>query len=255
MDRNQPCNKNGDIKRHLISLILLLLCGPTAIALTIVSKEEAPYFGNDLPGKGLSREIVETALKRAGYQPSFVFETWPRAYEGGLIGVYDAIGSIWFTEQRAKELAYSDPYLFHEIKFIKRTTSPDIEFNSLDDLHGLLIGILKGYAYSDAFLQSRQFTKIPQNHLLQNLLLLKQGIIDLTLGEQRKIRHELNKYMKNQSSEMTILPKTLVRKGAHIAISKNNPRHKEIIDGFNKALKAMKADGSYDRIINKYEVK
>ena len=243
------------IKRQFISFIFLSLCAPMALALTVVVKEEAPYFGNNLHGRGLSLEIVETALKRAGFQPSFAFETWPRAYEGGLIGVFDAIGSIWYTEERAKDFAYSDPYLFHEIKFIKRTSSKDIQFNNLNDLHGLLIGTLKDYAYGDAFIQSRQFARIPQNHLLQNLLLLKQGQIDLTLGEQRKIRYELKKYMKNQSAEMTILPKPLIRKGTHIAVSKSNPRHQEIIAGFNKALKAMKADGSYESIINKYDAK
>lgn len=243
------------IKHQFISFILLLLCTPMALALTVVAKEEAPYFGSNLPGNGLSMEIVETALKRAGFQPSFVFETWPRAYEGGLIGVFDAIGSIWYTEARAKDFAFSDPYLFHEIKFVKKTSSQDIQFNNLNDLHGLLIGTLKDYAYGDAFLQSRQFARLPQNHLLQNLLLLKQGQIDLALGEQRKIRYELKKYMKNQSAEITILPNPLIRKGTHIAVSKSNPRHKEIIAGFNNALKAMKADGSYGSIVKKYDAK
>ena len=225
------------------------------LALSVVAKEEAPYFGSNLPGNGLSMEIVETTLKRAGFQPSFTFESWPRAYEGGLIGVFDVIGSIWYTEERAKDFAFSDPYLFHEIKFIKKSSSQGIQFNNLDDLNGLLIGTLKDYAYGEAFIQSRQFAKIPQNHLLQNLLLLKQGQIDLTLGDQRKIRYELKKYMSNQAAEMTILPNPLIRKGTHIAVSKSNSKYKEIIDGFNKALKAMKADGSYDSIINKYDAK
>ncbi len=239
------------IKHPFICIILLLLCTPLAYALTVVAKEEAPYFGSNLPGNGLSMEIVETVLKRAGYHPSFTFETWPRVYEGGLIGVFDVIGSIWYTEVRAKDFAFSDPYLFHEIKFIKRTSSQEIQFNNLNDLNGHLIGTIKDYAYSDAFIQSRQFAKLPQNHLLQNLLLLQQGRIDLTLGDQRKIRHELKKYMKY--AEMTILPTPLIRKGTHIAVSKSNPKHKEIIAGFNKALKAMKADGSYASIVKKYD--
>jgi len=243
------------IKNQFISFALLLFCAPMALAITVVAKEEAPYFGRTQQGRGLSLEIVETALKRAGFQPSFVFESWTRTYEGGLIGVFDVIGSIWYTKERAKDFAYSDPYIFHEIKFIKKTSSQDIQFNNLNDLHGLLIGTIKGYAYSDAFFQSRQFARIPQNHLLQNLQLLKQGQIDLTLGEQRKIRYQLEKYLPNQSTEMTILPKPLIRKGTHIAVSQNNPKHAEIIAGFNKALKSMKADGSYDSIINKYDSK
>ena len=236
-----------------ISLIILLLSSAPVSALTVVAKEEPPYIGNELPGQGLSMEIVQTALERAGYKTSFVFESWPRAYEGGLIGIYDVIGSIWKTDQREKDFVFSQPYLVHEIKFIKNKSSQELVFNNLDDLNGLIIGTLKGYAYNDEFLRSTKIMRMQQNHLLQNLLLLTQDKIDMTLGEVRKIRFELNKYMKGSIDKLQILPKPLISRGAHIAVSKSNPRHQEIIDRFNKALQDMKADGSYLRIIKKHD--
>lgn len=239
-------------KKSFLSAFFLLLSSPAVLALSIVAKEEPPYFGNKLPEQGLSAEIITTVLDRAGYKSSLAFETWPRAYEGALIGVYDAVGSIWLTEERAKDFAFSEPYLFHEIKFIKKKSSKGIKFGSLEDLDGLVIGTIKGYAYGDPFLQSRTFIRLPQNHLLQNLHMLTQDKIDLTLGDVRKIQFEANKYMKGSIKDLTFLPKPLIRRGTHIAVSKINPEHKEIISRFNKALAEMKEDGSYDQIIKKH---
>ena len=82
------------------------------------------------------------------------------------------IGSIWHTKEREKDFAFSDAYLFHEIKFIKRKGDAEIKFNTLDDLQGLIIGTLKNYAYCDDFTESRKIIKLQQNYLIQNLLFL-----------------------------------------------------------------------------------
>ncbi len=237
----------------LISIAFLFCFSPFTSALSIVAKEEAPYIGNELPNQGLSIEIINTAFERAGYKTNFVFETWPRAYEGALINIYDVIGSIWHTSEREKDFVFSDAYLFHEIKFIKRKVDTNIKFNNLDDLQGLLIGTLKGYAYRDDFTQSRKFIKMQQNHLIQNLLFLTQENIDMTLGDVRKIRYEINKYMKRSMKNLETLPQALSKRGTHIAVSKSNPAHAEIIVKFNKALAAMKRDGTYDAIIKKHD--
>ncbi len=240
------------VKGICCSFLLLLLFSPIASALNIVVKEEPPYAGKTLPGNGLSMEIVQKALQMAGYKTELVFETWPRAYEGASIGIYDVVGSIWYTEKRTHDFAFSEPYLLHEIKFIKRKSAQDIKFTRLDDLDGLIIGTLKGYAYQDAFLQSRQFIRLQQNYLLQNLLLLTQGKIDLALGDVRKIDYELQQYMKGSIKDLEILPTALIIRGAHIAVSKDNPKHEEIIAGFNRALAMMKADGSYQEIFSRH---
>ncbi|MFW5444059.1 MAG: substrate-binding periplasmic protein [Methylococcaceae bacterium] len=179
-------------KSTLLSILFLICFSPLTSALSIVAKEEAPYIGKELPNQGLSIDIINTVLQRAGYKTTFAFETWPRTYEGGLIGIYDVIGSIWQTKDREKDFVFSDAYLFHEIKFIKRRVDTEIKFNNLDDLRGLIIGTLKNYAYRDDFTNSAKIVKLQQNHLIQNLLFLTQENIDMTLGDIRKIRFEIN---------------------------------------------------------------
>lgn len=237
----------------LVPFFLLLMFSPLTSALTVVAKEEAPYVGNELPEQGLSMDIVKTALQRAGYKPELVFENWPRAYEGGKIGVYDVVGSIWKTAAREKDLAFSHPYLFHEVKFIKKKSREDIKYSNLSDLQGLIVGTLKGYAYGDAFLNSRGIMRFPNNYLLQNLLLLSQEKLDLTLGEVRKIRYELKTFMSGNVDQFEFLQTPLFSRGTHIAVSKSNPKHKEIIANFNKAFDAMRQDGTYEKILKKHD--
>jgi polar amino acid transport system substrate-binding protein len=239
---------------NLIPLVFLLCFSQLVSALSIVAKEETPYIGNDLPEKGLSIEIINTAFERAGYKTNIVFESWPRAYEGALIGIYDVLGSVWRTDEREKDFAFSEPYLFHDIKFIKRKADTYIKFNTLNDLDSLIIGTIKGYAYRDDFMRARNFIRLQQNYLIQNLLFLTQEKIDMTVGDVRKIRYEINKYMKTNMKDLEFLPKSLIKRGVHIAVSKSNPQHKEIIAKFNKALKAMKSDGTYKSIIKKHEM-
>lgn len=243
------------LKAALLGFLALIASSPVlsqTVGVIVAAKEELPYFGRNLPGRGLSAEIVRTAFERAGYSPSFVFKTWADTYEGAQIGVYDIAGSIWYTDERAKEFVFSEPYLFHEIQFIKRKADQTITFNTLDDLDGLIIGTVKGYAYGDDFLRSTKFIRVQQNHLLQNLNKVALGEIDLTLGDTRKIRYLLNEYMKGSIEKLEMLPNPLIRRGTHIAVSRTNPKHEEIISRFNKALQEMKADGTYDRIVEKH---
>ncbi len=239
--------------KYTFSFICLLLCSPLVAALTIVAKEEAPYVGSNLPGNGLSMEIIQTAFTKAGYETSLAFDTWPRAYEGAAIGVYDVVGSIWKTDARSQDFAFSEPYLYHQVKFVKKKSRADIKFRVLDDLNGLVIGTLKDYAYGNLFLNSRQIIKIPQNNLLQSLSLLGQDRVDLAVGEQRKINYELKNFMPHNIKHFEFIPKSLIRRGTHIAVSRSNPKHEEIITRFDKAMKEMQADGTYDSIVKKHD--
>ncbi|NOQ17228.1 MAG: transporter substrate-binding domain-containing protein [Methyloprofundus sp.] len=238
--------------KKFILLILLFTFSPLTSALSIVVKEEAPYVGSQLLNQGLSIDIINTAFNRARMNPSIIFETWPRAYEGGLIGIYDAIGSIWKNTEREKDFTFSEAYLYHEIKFIKRK-SDDIQFNQLKDLNGLIVGTLKGYVYREDFTHARRILKLPQNHLIQNLIFLNQNKVDITLGDIRKIHYEIDTYMKGSKNSLEILAQPLSTKSVHIAVSKSNPKHLEIINKFNQALKAIKKDGTYAAILKKHD--
>lgn len=235
-------------------LVLYILLYPFSVCakdLKLIANIWAPYVSDQMPNNGLAIDIVTTAFRKAGYNPLLKIDSWSRALEGGKIGIYDAVAAIWYTKERTSDLEFSEPYLVNEIKFIKRKNR-NIEFNQIDDLRGLLIGVVKDYAYEESFISLNDIIRIPQNHLVQNLLSLRKGDIDLTLGDQRTILYDLNQYMKGSIKELEFLPKPLAKRGLRIAVSKVNPNHRAIVADFNRVIEKMKSDGSYKKVFSRH---
>lgn len=222
--------------------------------LKIASSAWPPYADKTMAEKGAGVDLVRQILKRAGYTTEVTIDNWPRVLQGASIGIYDAISTAWHTDERNKSLHFSEPYFENVIRFVKRKDRP-IKFRSYADLNGLLVGYVTDYAYGDEFLNAQGFIKIPSNHVIQNLMLLQRGRIDLTLGDRWVIRNELTNYFPNAINEFEFVGKPVSRQHMHLAVSRKRADHKQIVDAFNKALKKMKADGSYEKILDKYRKK
>ncbi len=243
-----------NIFRLLVLLLVLATQSVQAASdkpLKIVSSAWPPYVEKEAPGKGAAMDLVSRILKRAGYETEVSIESWPRSLQGSKIGIYDVVATAWYTEERNRELQFSDPYYENVIRFLKRKKDP-LRFRSYDDLRNLIVGVATGYAYGEEFERAQGFLKIAKNHVIQNLLLLQQGRIDLTLGDEWVLRHQLTQYFPSAVDEFEFMGQPVARRGLHIAVSRTRPDHKEIIAAFNKSLAAMKADGSMEKLLNKY---
>lgn len=236
----------------MLILVLGMWVAPVAHAeqaLRVAANTWPPYVDESLPGSGLAMEIVSTAFERAGYPIQVSIQSWPRTLEGARVGVYDVIAAAWYSDERAATLAFSKPYYYNEIRFLKRKGT-DIHYQQLSDLKGLLIGVVRDYAYSDEFNRSPELARVGANHVIQNLLRLTQGQIDLTLGDELVLRYQLQAFLPNAIQNLEFLPKPLTRKGIHVAVSKENPAHARIVAEFDKALAQTKADGTWQRIVD-----
>ncbi len=247
--------------RRLFAIFLIVLMAPLAgqagtaeerPVLQLVGNVWPPYVSDKLPGYGVAVELVVTALKRAGYEVSGSFQPWSRALEGGRLGVYDVIVAAWRTPDRERDLHFSRPYLTSRILFVKRSGAP-IEFHTLDDLRGLVIGVVQDYAYGGGLDQAEGLVKVPARTAVQNLLKLRQGQIDLSLGDEWALMYQVAEHMPHAASEFEFLPHALAERGIHIAVSRANSMHDRIVADFDAAIAAMKADGSYEKIIEKHE--
>jgi len=226
--------------------------GPAyADSVSIAASAWPPYTDENLPQGGFSIDLVAAAFKRAGYQTSYNIETWPRTLEGVDVGVYDVVAAAWFSEARKKRFVFSEPYFTNRMRLIGRK-GHNIKVEKLEDLRGLRVGVVRGYAYGEEFEKADYFTRVYQNHLIQNLLLLSTGTVDLVVGDEFAIRHELQAYMPTQRDKLEFLPKAIVIKKLYIAVSRANPRSGKLIADFNKAIAAMRQDGSYQAIVDKH---
>jgi len=241
------------ISRLTFFIILLLsACAVRAEQLRMVADHWPPYVDEGLPGRGLAIDLVTMAFSRAGYDTRLTADNWSRALEGARIGVYDVVANIWYTDDRARDLDYSEPYLVNDIRLIKRKES-NIRYDRLDDLKGLLIGVVKGYAYPEDFASASQLIKISNDAILPALGELLKGQYDLVIGDKGEIDFTLGKFLLNDSKNLEFLTKSVGQNKLYIAVSKTNPRHKKIAQDFNRALHAMKEDGTYQRILASHQ--
>jgi len=235
-------------------MFVLTLVGASQVQATqlrLVTSVWPPYVAEDEPNGGLAMDIVQSAFERAGYTTDLKIQNWTRNLQGVEIGVYDVVCTIWYTDERARKLAYSEPYLPTEIVFIKRRGG-NWAFRSMASLDGLTIGTVYDYAYGQAFDKATNFRKIPQKHLLQNLLKLINGQIDMTLDDRRVLEHDVGEYLSKSADKLEFVSPPLEKRELHIAVSRQTPDHEKIVSDFNSALASMRRDGTYKAILARH---
>ena len=210
-----------------------------------------PYVDKALPENGLAMKIVKESLARSGYVMNLRLEKWENALQGAKIGAYEVIGAIWKNHARQKDLIFSHPYLKNNIVLLTRTDST-MEFKSLNDLRGLLIGILKDYAYDEKFMADASILKFQANRLTQNLIALENAQLDAVVADKRLALYELKTFMGINRSKFRFLPNHLATRQLYIAVPKGSAQGQTIINKFNKGLAAIKKDGTYEKILESY---
>lgn len=235
----------------VLSLSALLAVQAQAQTIFMVANIWPPYVDSSLPDDGLAMKIVKTAFKRVGYQPEVRIEKWEKALEGSKLGVYDVAGAIWKSESRQKKLHYSEPYLTNNIVLVANVNS-QIKFDSLSDLQGLLVGVLKDYQYDEKFMQDPKILKFQANRLTQNLIAVQNGKLDVAVADKRLAMYELQHFMGNNTNDFQFLAKPLSSRKLYVAAPMENAASKTLIAKFNQGLAAIKKDGTYQKILDEY---
>jgi len=193
-----------------------------------------PYTSDELANGGIATHIVQKTLQQAGYDSKVSLVPWERALKGTMLGQYDILITASFSEERAKKVLYSEPYLENTITFLKLASS-SYEYNTLKDIKGLKVGTIRGYLYSDEFDNATHFIKDDgATNIEANLQKLSLGRVDLIIGDTKTIDYYIDK--KFDASDFSLLPKPVNSKPMHIIIRKNHPEAADIIQNFNAAL-------------------
>ena len=241
--------------RFVCSLLLALsaasLTTRAAEPVTMMTNAWPPYVDQQLPDQGLAVELVTHIFAREGYPLENTVESWPRAMEGVLIGLYDVLGAAWYSDERASEFVYSEPYLVNELIVVKRRDLPG-KFSSVGALQGARLGLAPDYAYGVDFTALPGTTLVYENHIIQSLLNLLNDKVDFVVGDRRVIALQLEEYLKDRRHEVEVTGITLPPRSLHVAGSREGKRTAELMKAFNAALEDVRRDGSYQQIIDKW---
>lgn len=239
--------------RLLLILVFLCVAGVARAGevLRIAADRWPPYADNRLSGNGVAVHLVQAALKRAGYASEYIEVPWPRVLHGVANGEYDLVADAWYAQEREAFGVYSEPYLVNRVRLIKRRGSP-ITFAKLADLYPYRIAMVRGYAYSEAFNSDPKLQRVPVFSFVNAALMLQAGRVDLTLEDEITARVHFNSDLAELKGELEFLPVPLAENGLHILVGRHVPHHAEIIAAFNQAIRAMRADGSYDALMREH---
>ena len=236
-----------------VALIVLLLLAPTVAAerLRLVADAWPPFTDATLINGGLATDIVSTALARAGYASDFEQVPWARALMGVGDGRYDVLVNAWYDEARTQLGQFSAEYLLNRVRFIKRRDDP-IEYQNLQQLHAYPIAVVRGYAYSADFDADPKLQKVPVHNFAMAVRMLAAQRVRMTVEDEYVARFYLARESPRVRNAVEFLPQPLSENSLHILVSLKNPKHEQIVAGFDREISRMKADGRSARLLKQH---
>ena len=260
---------------RIVSLLFILsfvaaACGPAATATpaatsappastlpdlggrkVIVAVENAypPFNNTDVNGKGIGWDYDAFAdiCKRLNCVPEFKQAAWDGIFIATAAGEYDVVADgVSITEERKKTVAFSDPYMNTiQVILVRADETRFTDSKSLGADTKLIVATQVGttnYAKAVEIVGEARVRSYDTFDLA--VLALKSGDADAVILDQEPAFG----YSDANLGELKILDEKL--KGDDLAFV--FPQGSALIDPVNKALAAMKADGTLDALYAKW---
>jgi len=216
-----------------------------------------PYeFEEDGELKGIGIEMVREAFKRAGCSESdyvLIEYPWARLIEMMKEGRLHMLLDVAYTDERTAWMDYSkEVFGKTDISLMTRKKMDISYYGELEDVANVEIGIVRGYAYSSKFWDAVEKNSIQVNEAASTDELLN-GLLteryDLILEYKPPVLHMIKK--NNWSDRITILTPPIDSNSSYIGYSKVHDL-KELREQIDQAYRDMQADGTTERIYDKY---
>jgi len=237
------------MKFLLTTALAIVFGGLSSAQVSIAFDAEDPPFmyAKDSQPAGLYPAIFKAAFVRMGVAANQQSLPWKRALAGidtGSIGV----GGIYQNTDRLAKYDFSQAY-FEERLAIFCFKGKEIAFTKLDDLYGKMVGVISGWSYGDDFDAAVKAGKIkvdPTDGDESNITKLVHGRLDAVLA----IVESGDAAIKAQgvSDKVVRLPNLMTVNKVYLAFNKSADE-KALLSDFDKAIAAMKSDGSFDKIV------
>ncbi|OOS01721.1 arginine ABC transporter substrate-binding protein [Canicola haemoglobinophilus] len=164
----------------------------------------------------------------------------------GRGGFDAAISAIDITEARAKQVAFSDAYYESSASFIALKDKADLATAKN-------VGVQNGTTYQQYInAEAKQYASKSYASLQDAILDLKNGRIDIIFGDTDVLRDMLGKTPEATFVGEKVTDKRYFNNGLGIAVNKKNTA---LVEQLNKGISAIKANGEYQKIYDKWMTK
>lgn len=241
--------------KYLLTVLLLVSAiGIYAETYTAVTDDFEPFYGAKIRDNGFFTQLIAESFKAVGHDLQYNWMPWKRAITQAENVQFDILIGAYYSEERTKIFEYSDAISSAQVVLFERKGS-NIKYSTLNDLAKYKIGVVYGYANTEEFDNADYLTKESSSDSEASLKLLLNKRVDLICNSREVILHILQNSYPDSYSEISVVQPPLKVNDLHILVSKKNPKAKKIIGDFNKGLKIIKENGTYDKILEKYGMK
>ena len=196
---------------------------------------------------GIIVDIAEAIKKEFGRPISLKYMDWSQAQQLVLDGDADALFHINPSEERKKIFDFSDGLLQSDFSIFIKTTSENIYGTS--ELKSLRVGVLnRGLAFN-LLSQDPLINLVTFPNILPGYYSLKNGELDAVVMEQKVGTFLL---AENNISGIRITGGPIDSSFSTIAVKKGNT---ELLKEINRALAEIKKNGTYSKIMAKWQPK
>ena len=205
----------------------------------------APFTYHDSTGKlvGFDVEIGEAVAKQLGVKAEFVEGKWDGLIAGLAADRYDTvINQVGITEERKARFDFSDPYIVSKAVLIVKNGSDIKDFTDL-----------KGRKSAQSL--TSNYGKIAEKNgaelvgtdgFDQSIQLVLTGRADATINDSLSF---LDFKKKQPAADVAVVAEESDASASGIIVQKDNA---PLVAEINKAIAAIKADGTYETISQKY---
>jgi len=226
-----------------------------------------PFTDKDMPEGGVLAHVVQAAMEAADPAQGFAVhwvDDWASHFEPLLSNALLDIGFPWFRPDcesdpetyRCANLIFSDS-MFEVLMLLFVEKSRPMAFNSAGDLQGRVLCRPTGYS-------TYIFDQLGRNWLRDGVITLKTPASPgdclrlLTEGEVDGV--VLNEFLgRGKIKEMGLGDRVVVAQGQpisvdgnHMVVHKSHPEGRALLAIFEEGLAQIKADGTYQRIIDEH---
>lgn len=192
---------------------------------------------------GFDVDLLTEVAKRAGLQAEFVNQTFSGIIAGLLAKRYDVVASaMTITQGRLAQLCFSDPYLDANQSLVVQAKAAS-RLASTDALSAKVVGVqtdTTGEAWVNEHLKAKARTIKSYETADDAFLDLKAGKVDALVHD-----HPVNLYRQKLDPAFAVVEEIPTGERYGIAV---HPESRGLRDAINRALREIRADGTYDRI-------